>query len=267
MRFKFFFILFFSFSAISFAQSEDAVPEEMVTIDSLMGEQHQGIDADSLLKRDFSTENTVFPKKISENYRSKYKEKEFNYDEIKPQESLWTKLKRRFSKILESIFGSTNNTVNGMQYILQILAVVVIAIALFFLIKFLLNKDGNFFWSRNNKKVNIASGVLHENIHEINFPTTIAELEQKKEFRSAIRYQFLFALKKLSDQKLIQWNPEKTNTDYIVEIKDDYQRASYQELSYIFENVWYGEQKIDAALYDKLKATFQKTNFTNSKIS
>lgn len=121
--------------------------------------------------------------------------------------------------------------------------------------------------AKKNKKVNISSGVLHENIHEINFPNTIAELEQKKDYRSAIRYQFLFALKKMSDQKLIQWNPDKTNTDYIVEIKNVSQRKSYQELSYIFENVWYGEQKIDAELYEKLKSTFLKTNFTTSRIS
>lgn len=267
MQFKFLFILFFNFFAISFAQSENAIPEEMVYVDSTMSEQTHGIDADSLLKGNFSTENTIFPKKISENYRGKYKEKDFNYDEIKPQESLWTKIKRKFSKIWESIFGNPQDTVNGLQYGLQILAVLVIAVALFFIIKFLMNKDGNFFWSRKNKKVNIASGVLHENIHEINFPITIAELEQKQDFRSAIRYQFLFVLKKMSDQKLIQWNPDKTNTDYIVEIKDASQRKYYEELSYIFENVWYGEQKIDAEFYEKLKSTFLKTNFTTSRIS
>ena len=267
MKFKFLFILFLQFYAISFAQSEDAIPEEMVHVDSWMGERVHGIDADSLLKLNFSTENTIYPKKISENYRKKYKEKDFNYDEIKPQESLWTKIKRRFSKIWESIFGSPRDTISGLQYGLQILAVLVIAIALFFIIKFLMNKDGNFFWSKKNKKVNIESGLLHENIHEINFPNTIAELEKKIDYRSAIRYQFLFALKKMSDQKLIQWNPDKTNTDYIEEVKDASQRKSYQELSYIFENVWYGEQKIDAELYEKLKSTFLKTNFTTRRIS
>lgn len=152
MKFKFLFILFLNFFAISFAQNEDAIPEVVVEVDSLMGEQAHGIDADSLLKANFSTENTIFPKKINENYRKKYKEKDFNYDEIKPQESLWTKIKRRFSKIWESIFGSPRDTVSGLQFGLQILAVIVIGIALFFIIKFLLNKDGNFFWPKKIKK-------------------------------------------------------------------------------------------------------------------
>lgn len=267
MRFKTLFILFLNFFAISFAQSEDAIPEEMLQVDSLIGEQAHGIDADSILKTNFSTDNTIFPKKISENYKEKYKEKDFNYDEIKPRESLWTKIKRKFSKIWDRIFGDPNDTVNGLQYGLQLLAILVIAIALFFIIKYLINKDGNFFWSKKNKKVNIASGVLYENIHEINFPVTIAELEQKQDFRSAIRYQFLYTLKKMSDQKLIQWNPDKTNTDYILEIKDASQRGSYEDLSYIFENVWYGEQVINADLYQKLRTTFQKNNFTTSRVS
>ncbi len=266
MRFKVFFILFLNLSALLFAQKEEAVPQEMVVVDSLMGEYAHGVDTDSLSKTKFTTENIVFPKKIAENYRKNYQSKEFNYSEVRPQESLWSKLKRRFTKIWESIFGKVGKTVDGLEFGLKLLAILVVATAVFFIAKYLLNKDGNFFWSRKNKKVNITSGVLHENIHEINFPTTILELEKRKDYRFAIRYQFLFALKKLSDQKLIQWNPDKTNTDYISEIKDDVQKIAYQELSYIFENVWYGEQRVDGDLYEKLKATFLKTNFTNNKL-
>ena len=251
---------------LSFAQKEDAVPEEMIMVDSLMAEQAHGLDTDSLQKAKFKTENTIYPKKIADNYRKKYQSKDFNYSEIRPQESLWTRLKRRFNKIWESIFGNPVSTINGLKYGLQLLAILVVALAIYFIAKYVMNKDGNFFWSKKNKKVNISSRVLHENIHEINFPTTILELEKRQDFRSAIRYQFLFALKKLSDQKIIQWNPDKTNTDYIAEIANDAQKKSYQELSYIFENVWYGEQKIDAELYEKLKSTFLKTNFTNTKL-
>mgnify|MGYP001796922031 CR=1 FL=1 len=129
-----------------------------------------------------------------------------------------------------------------------------------------MGKDGNFFFSKKNKAVNINNSVLHENLHDINFLASIAAFEHNKAYRSAIRYQFLFVLKKLSDEKLIQWNPEKTNTDYNSEIEDSNQKESYQKLSYIFENVWYGEQKIDEQLYSKLKSNFTESPLSKNKI-
>ena len=267
MRSKILCLFFLVFSTFIFAQRGEGLPEDMIIVDSIVGNQHNGIDADSLIKNGFETDNIVFPKKLSDDYRKKYKSKDFNYDEIRPQESLWSKIKRRFSQIWESLFGKPSKTINGLEYGLKLIAVLVVAGAVFLVAKYLMNKEGGFFWSKKNKKVHISSGVLHENIHEINFPGIISALEDRKDFRSAVRYQFLFVLKKMSDQKIIQWNPEKTNTDYISEISEDSDRKSYQELSYIFENVWYGEQKITALQYDRLKAKFSKTSFNSSRTS
>jgi hypothetical protein len=72
---------------------------------------------------------------------------------------------------------------------------------------------------KKNRKINIKNQDLEENIHEINFPEAILKLEKQHDYRSAIRYHFLQALKKLSDKNLITWNPEKTNRDYLREIE------------------------------------------------
>ncbi|MEI7487385.1 MAG: hypothetical protein WCJ72_08235 [Chryseobacterium sp.] len=52
-------------------------------------------------------------------------------------------------------------------------------------------------------------------------------------------------LKKLSDKKSINWNPEKTNKDYVTELKVPNLKNEFSNLSYIFEYVWYGEFSID----------------------
>ncbi|MFC6269287.1 DUF4129 domain-containing protein [Frigoriflavimonas asaccharolytica] len=260
------FLLFLVFiSSFLFSQDEEQISPGILDSISVV-EDMNTIKIDSLLRTNYTTENTLYPKKLADNFTKKYQSKEFDYSTIKPQESLWTRIKRKFEKIWESIFGNAPNAVGGVELFLKILAILIVAAALFFIIRYLLGKDGNFFFSRKDKVININSSVLHENIHEINFPNSIAEFENKREFRSAIRYQFLFILKKMTDQKLIHWNPEKTNTDYIAEIASENNRDSYQKLSYIFENVWYGEQKIDEDLYQKFKEDFLNSSLSKNKI-
>ena len=263
MKFRQFTILFLFLFSFSFAQNEDAITPEIL-LDSITINENN-IDTDSILSGNYSTENTVYPKQISDNYRKKYKTKEFDYNTIKPKESLWERISRRFQKFWESIFGSSDKTVNGIEYFVKFLAVLIIGAALYFILRFLLGKDGRFFFSKKNNKVEIPSGVLHENIHEINFPSAIAEFENQKDYRSAIRYLFLFKLKKMADQNIISWHPEKTNTDYTSEIKSPDQKANYEKLSYIFENVWYGEQNLDENWYLILKNNFNVANSTNNK--
>lgn len=111
--------------------------------------------------------------------------------------------------------------------------------------------------AKKNKKINLNEEELHENIHEINFPETITRFELQGDYRSAVRYQFLFILKKLSDKKLINWNPEKTNKDYTAELKASQLKNDFSDLAYIFDYVWYGEFDIEEQDYQKFKNQYQ----------
>jgi hypothetical protein len=162
---------------------------------------------------------------------------------------------RRIDKILQSIFGETvfTNSAKITTILIRLFAIILVGFLLYFIIKYLMGKDGNFFFGKKNKKVDINEQELHENIHEINFPESIAKFESKGDYRSAVRYQFLFILKKLSDKKHINWNPEKTNKDYVMELKTEHLKNDFSGLSYIFDYVWYGEFTIDEQAYLKFK--------------
>ncbi|MET3535681.1 DUF4129 domain-containing protein [Chryseobacterium limigenitum] len=256
----FFLLIFFSFES-SFAQDQTGPPPVAEAyIDSLnTGHYKNMYRADSVLLKNPVSENTVYPKKFKENIQSRYKGNEFDYTTIKPKESFWQKLLRKIDKILQSIFGDTVFTKSGniAGILMRIFAIVLVGFLLYFIIKYLIGKDGNFIFGKKNKKVIIKDEELHENIHEINFPESIAKFEREGDYRSAIRYQFLFVLKKLSDKKSINWNPEKTNKDYVTELKVPNLKNEFSNLSYIFEYVWYGEFSIDEQGYQKFKAQYQ----------
>lgn len=249
-----------------FSQNE-ASPAVSVKADSVFYSNKDLLPADSLLQNNYVTENTVSPKNFKPNFRNSYKGEEFSYTTIKPHESLWDRIMRKMGRVLESIFGKMDSqkASNYTEIVLRILGIIIVGFLLYFLIRYLVSKDGNLFFSKRNKKINISEGDIHENIHEniheINFPETIAKYEREKDFRSAVRYRFLQVLKNLSDQKLIDWNIEKTNKDYVKELKDETRKQNFKELAYIFAYVWYGEFKINEEDYQQFKNKFENSKF------
>lgn len=260
---KLFFIsLIFISAGYIDAQTQDDPPPPAaeVYIDSLnTGHYKNMYRADSVLLQKPVTENTIYPKKFKENIQSRYKGKDFDYTTVKPRMSLWEKLMVKIGKILRSIFGETAFTKSGniAGILVRLFAILLVGFLLYFIIKYLIGKDGNFLFGKKNKKVTIKDEELHENIHEINFPESILKFEKSGDFRSAVRYQFLFVLKKLSDKKLITWNPEKTNKDYVAELKAAHLKDDFFNLSYIFDYVWYGEFSISEESYQKFKNQYQ----------
>lgn len=255
MKFRVFF-LFLHFFILGISQelppNSTAQILDSVTVNSAVA------SADSLLAANPTTNNRVYDKKFKDQFQSKYKGEEFNYTKTKPQLTFWQKVKRKIRQFLESFLGDVtpSKSVSYSENILWFFVIVIAGFVLFFLTKFLLNKDGNLFFSKKNKKLNIANQNLHENIHEINFPESIVNFERQQDYRSAIRYQFLLVLKKLADQKIIIWNPEKTNKDYLLELKKPSLKNNFKDLIYIFDYVWYGEFVINEEKYQQLKKKF-----------
>lgn len=252
-----FFLLIFFCAGFTYAQNEDDTIEYVDSLDT--GHYKNMYRADSVLLKKPVTENAVYPKKFKENIPSRYKGNEFDYTIVKPRMSFWDKLMQKVFKLLESIFGETVFTKSGniTGILIRLFAILLVGFLVYFIIKYLLGKDGNFLFGKKNKKIDIKDEELHENIHEINFPESILKFEKSGDFRSAIRYQFLFVLKKLSDKKIIVWNPEKTNKDYAAELKTAHVKDDFSKLSYIFDYVWYGEFSIDEENYQKFKNQYQ----------
>ncbi|AZA81903.1 DUF4129 domain-containing protein [Chryseobacterium lactis] len=255
-------ILFFILCIFSFGSvwAQDGTPMNDLQ-DSLYtsGHYRNMLPADSVLKQKPVSENTVYPKTFKENVPSRYKGNEFDYSESKPRESFWQKLFKKIKNVLRGIFGETVFTKSAelTTSLVRLFAIILVGFLLYFVIKYVLGKDGNFIFGKKNRKLDLNVQELHENIHEINFPESIAKFEHSGDYRSAVRYQFLFVLKKLSDKKIITWNPEKTNKDYVTELKVPHLKNEFSELSYIFEYVWYGEFEIDEPSYQKFKNQFQ----------
>jgi hypothetical protein len=98
-----------------------------------------------------------------------------------------------------------------------------------------------------------AYKVESEDIHAIPFDTAINEALMQGNYRLAIRLSYLQNLKMLADKEMIDWRPNKTNTDYWREITNASLQRSFKNVTNIFEYAWYGSHTVNREDFETMK--------------
>lgn len=251
--------IIFLFTLSVHAQEVDSIVSDEV-IEKNIKDKNQ-LKTDSLLKKGYTTESVVYPGTFDAKFKEKYQGSDFDYSVNKPKESLWQKFKKWLGELLNDWFQSNSlRGANDLFYVLlRIIAIVLIGFVLYVIIRFVLSRNGNWVFSKKSKKLNPEDRTITENIHELDLPSLIKNYEDKKEYRSALRYQFLYLLKLMTDKNMLEWDPEKTNRDYIRMLSGNALQSDFQKLSFVFENVWYGERTIGENEYAIFRKQYQQT--------
>lgn len=92
------------------------------------------------------------------------------------------------------------------------------------------------------------------------FEQLINSAEAKSNFNLAVRYLYLQTLKKLADEKLIAYTPDKPNYVYANELSEKNYAASFRKLTWNYEHLWYGKFNISQPNYLGLKNNFIEFN-------
>jgi hypothetical protein len=189
---------------------------------------------------------TITVRKIpSQELRKLLNDPDYSYNEVsKPNKSIFARffewIARKLGKELSSDGGEISITI--LEYLFIAAA---IGLIIFLLLK---NNIRSIFYGKSaTTTLDFTESI--ENINEINFDQRIADEVFKKDFRRAIRLHFLKVIKELSEQKLINWQLDKTNSDYSRELKNSRYRFQFEELIRLYEYIWYGDFKLDEATF------------------
>lgn len=189
-----------------------------------------------------------------ENISEKYNSEEFDYND-EERKSFLSQLFTIITKFVERFFGLT--TKGNERKLLYLLYFIVFSIALFVAIRLIMQHKGRWFWEKADKDLETSLQEVEKNIHKTDFAKLIKESESQNNTRQSIRLYYLWLLKTLSDKQLIIWQSEKTNADYIREIKDEQLRNNFSRLSRLYNYIWYGEFSIEHDQYKQAKADFE----------
>lgn len=210
---------------------------------------------DSIQKDASNIKVTYFKDAIKE----RYKGDDFNYSiNDTGGVNLLQRILQKFFGLLSDIFGVDIDFINykTLEYIVYgFLGVAV----LYLIIKFLMQSPINSVFKTESQDINDFQ-YIEENIKDVNFDHLIEAALKDNNYRLATRYLYLKSLKLLTNKNIIEWHYDKTNSDYINEIKDDTTKSIFKRISYIYDYVWYGEFPIDEAIYSKNQSDFDKLN-------
>jgi len=177
--------------------------------------------------------------------------REFQYEEdaTQPEQSAWDAFWARVRDAVGNwlVSRSYNHFWRWIFYALFVIAGV-------FIVLRLLEIDFTAMLGRSPRRAPLAYDTMAENIHEVDFTTRLAEAEAAGNWRLAVRLGYLQLLKTLSDNALINWQPDKTNHAYLAELAAGPQREAFRGATRAFEYVWYGDLRLGAALYQQARA-------------
>lgn len=258
MRFKLLLHIIF-FSVFSLAQTHEA-PDDQISpyVVDAVSENEPSTTRERLKQAEYFLDENISPRSFEEGFQDKYTSADYDYTRTKPKVSLWDKIKdwltRFFSKFLVDTDVSAINNIT--VWVMRILAIGVVGLVLYWLLNYVLRKDGNWIFSKKNQEINPEARTIKENIHEIDLNALISKYEAEKNLRFATRYQYLKLLKIFNDKKLLTWDPDKTNLDYIRELKGSTHHKTFTRLTHVFDYVWYGDFAVDEETYAKYKNEF-----------
>ena len=107
----------------------------------------------------------------------------------------------------------------------------------------------------------ISYKIFLPELNEVSeYDSMIRSAENKKDFNLSVRYLFLKTLKHLSDKGFIQFTAEKTNKEYLKEMKHHDYFNEFQQLTRSYEYSWYGKFLVQREYYQKLKDEFELFN-------
>lgn len=205
--------------------------------------------------------DTITLKTFSTNLKKKYSDNDFVYEFKTPEKNAWDRFKEWLSNIINSIFnlGSQTAASNATGILLRIIGVLIIVFVVYMIVKSILNKEGSWIFGKNSDKKIIDYTEIEKNLRLVDFEKLIQNTLKSGDNRLSIRYYYLWLLKKLSANEIIVWDVEKTNSDYLYEIKNPAQKQDFEYLSYIYNNIWYGEFELDENTFEKAKQAFEKS--------
>ena len=205
--------------------------------------------------------STVKKRSFSSDLKEKYNDKEFVYEEELKEKTGWTRFTEWLSYWLRKIFsfGSDNASMSVVEIIVKILAVGVVLFVIYLIVKAIMNDEGQWIFGRSSDKKVIHYDEIEKNLQLVDFEKLIREALRSGENRLAIRYHYLWLLKKMAAREIIEWDVEKTNSDYLYEIKNVKLKEDFAYLSYLYNNIWYGEFDLEEETSEKAIKAFQKT--------
>jgi len=235
------FILCFGWQNLSASVSEKTSYTETFAIQDTLN-----IDRDTIEPRHF------------EDLKDKYQGEDYIYEYTTENSGWWSRFKQWLNDFFKDLFDfETQQQANNVtDVLLKIGGVIIFLLVIYFIFKAVMNDEGSWVFGKSSDKNIIPVTDIEQNLSITDFDKLTKDAEKNNEHRLAIRYYYLWLLKKLALAEIIEYDVEKTNSDYQNEITSKNLKDNFSYTSYLYNYIWYGEFDVNQQQYNKAKNAF-----------
>ncbi|SHF56577.1 protein of unknown function [Salegentibacter echinorum] len=188
-------------------------------------------------------------------------EKEFDYLNRIEEDSWWTRFKRwlqlKYSSFMNWLFGEYEPS-GFWLFVLKILPYLLLfgLVALIFWLFIRLNPANAVMEEPMKARVNLQKE--EELVQSADISALIKEAIVNEDYRLAVRYLYLKSLRKLDQNEFISYKFQKTNKDYINEIKQPKVNDQFTRITRLYDFIWYGAFQLSKERFETARAEFIK---------
>ena len=143
----------------------------------------------------------------------------------------------------------------AMDYLIYIIMIAALIIIILGLLK---SDIRGFLYGSVEKKLTGISEKT-EDITKIDFNELIAKALENKDYKLAVRYNYLKILLSLSNIGALDLREFKTSSQLVSELKNkDKFLEPFKYLTRVFENTWYGDHNVEPDSFNKISDEFNR---------
>lgn len=183
----------------------------------------------------------------------------FNYLELEVEENWW----QRFKKWLGNLWREFWNWLFGayepggfVAFMIRLIPYLIIFLVVGFVIWLFYKLNPGSRLLRSKEDPGVFFTEEEEIIRTKDIKRLIKKALDNKEYRLAVRYYYLLILKRLTDAQLIEYEFDKTNSDYIREISSEGIGQNFIKATNLYDYIWYGNFEVTETDYYKAQSTF-----------
>ncbi len=170
---------------------------------------------------------------------------DYNEKEERPkQKNPW-----KFKTASGSFFGN----MSWMKIFWYMFGLIALGVLLYFVIRYAANLQAG----QKKKKKAYTIEEAEENLLETDLQRFLKDALARGDYRMAVRVYYLEILKQLSLNNRIKWQRDKTNSEYLREMRKNNHFKDFRHITRIFERVWYGDTTIGKDIYQQISPEFE----------
>ena len=222
--------------ALSFSADQDTTqlkPAANKTVQKI------SIDTDKLQEFKQNEDYQYKPKDIKKNFLEKIAD--------------W--LSAKWDELMEWIFGEKKGS-QFLSFMIKYLPYLLLAIGVFIIIRLLYKYDVFKRRAAAQNQPDIQLADDEKIVKSSNISDLIKNAKVQKDHRMAVRYLYLNLLRQLDTREYIRFKKDKTNDDYIAELSDQPLISEFENLTYYYDFIWYGQYPVDEAFFSQIEQKF-----------